>query len=309
MTATTQQPIVADVVIDDQVYALWEMHMRASACSQRTIKERRIWLNALARYLGKPVILATKLDLIAFLGRDDLSPKTRQNYRSTLHTLFTLIQDEGLRIDNPAARLPRVHTSRAEPNPFTMEEVQQLLDSGIYDRTRLYVLLAVYMGLRAAEIANLHGEHVDWERQRLWIEAAKGGVKVWRPFHPLVWGEVRHLPRDAYWFPGLLDPDIPVSPKSVSNTLCAAVKRAGLAGHRAHQLRATFATEMIRAGVSTTVASHAMRHANPATLARYVKPDDMAIVDAITKIPEITLNKLTYRGRNRPALAEEGDIT
>ena len=305
-TAPAQTPMVADVVTDEQVYALWEMHMRAAACSPRTVKERRIWLNALGRHLGKPVVLATKIDLIGYLGRDDLTPKTRQNYRSQLHTLYTLIQDEGFRLDNPAARLPRVHTARAEPHPFTMQEVQHLLDSGIYGRTRLYVLLAVYMGLRAAEIAGLHGEHVDWERQRLWIQNGKGAVRVWRPFHPLVWGEIRHLPRDQYWFPGQVAPDVPVSPKSVSNTLCGAVKRAGLAGHRAHQLRATFATEQVKAGVSTIVVSHAMRHANPATLARYVKPDDVAILDAITKIPEITLTKPSYRPRTGSALAEGG---
>lgn len=283
---------------DDQVWALWDVHMRAGGCTERTIRNRRIWFRELGRSLGKPIATASKLDLVEYLGRARLSPRTRQNYRSAMHTLYTLLQDEGIRPDNPAARLPRVHVARLEPHPFTIDEVQTLLESGIYGRTRLYVLLAVYMGLRAAEIAALRGEHVDWERRRLWIEAAKGGVKVWRPLHPLIWDVIQDLPREGYWFPSYALPGQPISPKSVSNTLCAAVKRAGLAGHRAHQLRATFATEMIRAGVSTTVASHAMRHANPATLGRYVKPDDLAILDAITKIPIVEIPTHTTRRRS-----------
>ncbi|GAA1728156.1 hypothetical protein GCM10009766_04940 [Microcella frigidaquae] len=280
------------------MWALWDVHMRAGGCTDRTIRNRRIWFRELARTLGKPIATATKLDLVEYLGRAHLSPRTRQNYRSAMHTLFTLMQDEGIRHDNPAARLPRVHVARLEPHPFTIEEVQRLLESGIYGRTRLYVLLALYMGLRAAEIAQLRGEHVDWDRRRLWIEAAKGGVKVWRPLHPIIWEVIQTLPREGYWFPSHTLPGQPISPKSVSNTLCAAIKRAGMSGHRAHQLRATFATEMIRAGVSTTVASHAMRHANPATLSRYVKPDDLAILDAITKIPTVAIPTRTNRRRS-----------
>jgi len=100
---------------DDQVWALWDVHMRAGGCTERTIKNRRIWFRELGRSIGKPIATATKLDLVEYLGRAHLSPRTRQNYRSAMHTLYTLLQDEGIRPDNPAARLPRVHIARLEP--------------------------------------------------------------------------------------------------------------------------------------------------------------------------------------------------
>jgi len=251
---------------DDQVWALWDVHMRAGGCTERTIKNRRIWFRELGRSIGKPIATATKLDLVEYLGRAHLSPRTRQNYRSAMHTLYTLLQDEGIRPDNPAARLPRrAHrTPRAPP-------VHHRRSPDAPDLRHL----RQNPPLRAPR--RLHGPQSRRDRRpprgtrRLgppptMDRSRQGRCEGLAPPPPAHLDVIQDLPHDGYWFPSHTIPGQPINPKSVSNTLCGAVKRAGLAGHRAHQLRATFATEMIRAGVSTTVASHAMRHANPATL-------------------------------------------
>ncbi|NYF10806.1 integrase [Leifsonia sp. AK011] len=278
---------------DCAAFAVWEAEMRAVGCAERTIKERRINFRSLGRFLGKPVLEATRSELVAWLGRPDLSPKTRQNYKSFLHTFFTLMQDEGLRLDNPGARLPRGKSPRIEANPFSTSEVQALLDSGIYGRTRMMVMLAAYQGFRAVEIAATSGANIDWERGLILTVEAKGGSEVWRPLHPAVATYAKSdrpkFPVDSYWFPGI-GPNRGghINAKSVSNTLSQAISRAGIA-HRPHQLRAWFATELLESGADMLTIQHAMRHASPATLRHYIRPSLGNMTDSMNRLPTLRL--------------------
>lgn len=62
---------------------------------------------SLQKFIQKPLVDASRTDLMRWLARPDLSPKTRQNYKSFLHTMYAIMQDNDLRLDNPATRMPR----------------------------------------------------------------------------------------------------------------------------------------------------------------------------------------------------------
>jgi len=276
---------------DDDVLNYWGQYMTAEGCTPSTIRERTIAVRALLRRTGRTLETITRYDLIADLARarDDgrpLSPKTKQNYRSLYHTFFTWLQDEGFRADNPAARLPRTRVPSVEADPVTTDDIELLLGSGIYAKSRLYVLLYAYQGFRATEIAAVSGESIDWERQRIRSDEAKGGRIVWRPIHPIVWAELQKYPRAGYLFPGAHNGH--VSRKTVSNVLSKAMKRAGIA-HRPHQLRAWHATELVDAGVPTMIVSASMRHTDPRSLAKYTRVTDRAIVEAHERLPVVTV--------------------
>lgn len=267
---------------DDALLEYWSDFMRAEGCTETTIKERGIVIHALLRRTDRTLITMTRHHLIADLARD-LSPKTKQNYKSLYHTLFTWLQDEGFRADNPAARLPRSRVPRSEPDPVRTDEIQQLLASGIYAKTRMYVLLYAYQGFRAIEIAAVAGENIDWVRQRILSVEGKGGKEVWRPIHPVVWAEAQKYPQTGFWFPS---GEGHISRKTVSNVLSKAFKRAGVQ-HRPHQLRAWHATELIDAGVSTIVAQHSMRHSDLQSLNRYVRVSDESLREAMGMLPNV----------------------
>lgn len=275
---------------DDALLAYWFDYMAAEGCTAGTIRERNIAIRALLRRTGQSLLTMNRHDLISDLARD-LSAKTKQNYKSLYHTLFTWIQDEGFRADNPAARLPRTRVPSVEADPVTTDEIEHLLNSGIYAKTRMYVLLYAYQGFRAVEIAAVSGESIDWDRQRIRSDEGKGGKVVWRPIHPLVWDELQKYPREGYLFPGK---DGHVSRKTVSNVLSKAFARAGIQ-HRPHQLRAWFATELVEAGASTIVAQHAMRHSNLMSMDRYVRVRDDAIRDAMDLLPRVTVPQKSGR--------------
>lgn len=285
---------------DDALLAYWFDFMRAESCTENTITDREILVRAMLRRTGKSLLTMTRHDLIAELSRQ-LSPKTKQNYKSLYHTLFTWLQDEGFRTDNPGARLPRSRVPQVEADPFTTEDVEYLLHSGIYAKTRMYVLLYAYQGFRAIEIAAVAGENIDWERQRILTVEAKGGKVVWRPIHPLVWDELQKYPRAGFLFPSAGGGHI--SRKTVSNVLSKAIKRAGIR-HRPHQLRAWHGTELIEAGVSTAVAQASLRHSDLQSFNRYVRVSERAMREGMDLLPLVAVPTRSSRTSTRGVVVE-----
>lgn len=278
----------------------WAACMKAEDLTERSIKERMIFFNRLSRELGDFETI-TRTDLIHWLATKDWANATRVNYRSTLHIFFTWLQDEGLRLDNPAARLPKVKTRTREPNPFTVQEIQTLLDSGIYAKTRAMVGLHYYLGLRVSEISRVNGKDINWDRRTL-TTIGKGHKKIIMPIPAAAWGIFLSMPRAGYWFPNraanrLFPPgEGHVLSGSVSTLLCDAIKRAGLS-HRAHDLRAATATEMNKAKVTAFVVQKGMRHTNMDTTTRYMGIDIEQVRDGLDHLPVLRMPEQSGRAR------------
>lgn len=276
----------------EQALDYWAAHMRAQNCTEKTIRERLIFIRSVLKHVrADSVFDITKRQLIMFLGRPDLTGKTKQNYRSHLHTFFTWLQDEDMRLDNPAARLPKPRPQKTEPNPVSTQDIQTVLDSGIYGPTIMKVLLYSYQGLRASEIAAVAGENVDWERQRILTVEGKGRKEVWRPIHSLVWEHMQDFPRHGYWFPGKHGH---VRGTSVSNTLCAAFKRCGI-NHRAHQMRAWHGTTLLEMGADSLDVQHSLRHSDGQSMRAYIRPSEDRIRAAMELLPRVNVPTRTRR--------------
>jgi site-specific recombinase XerD len=276
----------------DDTLDYWAAYMRAQHCTERTIRERMIFMRSVLRHTeAENFDQITKPQLIAFLGKKDqhgrpLTGRTKQNYRSALHTFFTWLQDEGLRLDNPAARLPRPRVEYREANPVTTEEIQTVLTSGIRGRTVMMVLLASYQGLRASEIAAVHGSDVDLKHGTITIRDGKGRTTITRPLHPLVreLAVAEHYPADHWWFPGLIGGEH-VRGKSVSNTLNTAFRRAGIIGHRAHDMRKWMATTLLENGADSVDVQHALRHRDLQTIHIYMRPHQERLRGVVETLP------------------------
>lgn len=282
----------------EETLAYWAACMKAEDLTDRSIRERMIFFNRLARELGDFSTI-TRTELIHWLAGKHWATATRVNYRSTLHIFFTWLQDEGFRLDNPAARLPKVKTRAKDPNPFTVEEIQTLLDSGIYASTRTMVGLHYYLGFRVSEICRVHGRDVNWERRTI-TTIGKGRKEVTLPVPAAAWMIFLAMPRDAYWFPNRVANKFFAAGEghilggSVSTLLCDAIKRAGLK-HRAHDLRAATATEMNRAKISAFVVQKGMRHTNMDTTNRYLGIDIEQIRDGLDHLPPLRMPEQSGR--------------
>lgn len=275
---------------DEALMAMLALDMRARACRPRSIKEMQITLRAFARHMGKPLVEATRNDVIAYLTRPGLAPVSIRTYRTALSTFYRFLVDEGILTVSPTARLPRVRMPHTEPDPVSTEEIQRLLSSGIRRRTRMMVLLAAYQGLRAVEISQVRGDAIDWDGMQITVRGGKGGTELVRPLHTRVAEYAREagFPDWDWWFPGMPGREH-VTAQQVSTTLARAFERAGIVGHRPHQIRAWHATELIESGVDAVTVQYSMRHANLASLHKYARPSNDRIRDAIEGLPELRI--------------------
>ncbi len=278
---------LGDTMSDDAIVEYWCAYQSAAGSTPKSIRERAIVIRAMLRRTNTTLMNVTRADIIKDLGRPGIAATTRSHYKSILHGFFTWMQEEEIRLDNPAVRLPKVRVPKVEPDPVTTADIELLLGSGIYRRTRMWVLLYAYQGFRAQEIAAVHGSRsIDWERRRLLSLNGKNGKEVWRPLHPVVWRELQRWRTDGWLFPSPKDPERHVTANNVSRVLSAAMKRAGIA-HRPHQMRAWFATELIDAGTPTIVAAAAMRHGDTQSIERYVRVSEDSIERAMLALPRM----------------------
>ena len=285
----------------------WTACMKAADLTEKTIRERLIFIRQLARDV-ESLETVTRRDLIEWTARQNWSNSTRVHRRSGLHTFFAWMQDEQLRLDNPAYRLPRVATRKREPNPFTVDEINQLLNGGIYRKTRVMVALHYYLGLRVSEIAAVNGDDIDWESRTL-TTIGKGRKHATLPVPAAAWDIFLQMPRTGYWFPNRTanrkfgPGEGHIMGNSVSGLIGEAIQRAGLK-HRPHDLRASLATEMHDAGVSDFVVQRSMRHSNMDTTTKYLLLRPEGIRNGFELLPTLDMPERSGRRRHQQPLAE-----
>jgi site-specific recombinase XerD/5-methylcytosine-specific restriction endonuclease McrA len=156
---------------------------------------------------------------------------------------------------------------------LTKEEVQNLL-SACYTwppaeamRRAAYIAAMYAGGLRRAEVAG-GVLAVNPTEGTLEVRTKRGGRK--RKLIPVEWR--MYLPER--WPP-------PVTPATIGNVVEAVRTRAGVAPFGPHDLRRSFGTHLLAAGVDLSTVQRLMGHQNPKTTTRYDKRGETALRKAV----------------------------
>lgn len=251
-------------------------YQRGKGLSERTIENREYTLRALERGAGRTVLEVDIYDIRAHLGRlrdgRPLTPGSKQTERDTLVAFFKFAKLEGFRPKNPTKRLPAVRAPRGEPRPYSQAQIDALLSTGAYRRTRVMILLSCYQGLRAGSVARVHGHDFDYTSNTMRV-VGKGGKVAHLPLHPLVRDLALTMPQDDWWFPARATNTGHIHSRSVSDLMTRAKKRAGIhdTDLTGHSLRHTFGTELVAEGVDLRTVQELMMHASLATTQIYTK--------------------------------------
>ncbi|MGE5765279.1 MAG: tyrosine-type recombinase/integrase [Mycobacterium leprae] len=174
------------------------------------------------------------------------------------------------------------------PRGLTSKQVAALLAS--CDRRRALglrdyaiLVLLVRLGLRAAEVAALRLDDIDWRAGEI-VVRGKGRTEERLPLPPDVGaalaaylrrGRLRRSEREV--FLRACAPLRGLSPDGVGEVVRAASERAGLGSFGSHRLRHTAATQMLQAGASLADVVQVLRHRTVATTAIYAKVDHLAL--------------------------------
>lgn len=228
-----------------EAYELW---MRGRGLSKRFIEETVCTLNRVQRLSGYPLEATPALKISRFLASDTHeSPGTVYTYYGHLRGFFRWAADNGLGTD-AMTNLPRPRMPRCTPRPVSTAQVQALLALPLRRKTRAMVMLATLAGLRAHEIAKIKGQDVDRDERTLYV-VGKGGRAASLPLHHDLVALADTMPTRGWWFPAnSTRPGEHLHPRSVTDAVSDACKRAGIQGGTAHRLRHWYGTTLVATG-------------------------------------------------------------
>lgn len=260
----------------------WEIYMRGAGLSDRTVTCGVSTLQHLERFAGRSVDEMRPVDVSRFIGRPSLKQWSRSNYFSSITCFYSWWAEEG-GVDI-TARLPRPKMPKSTPRPISNEQLAALLAIRMHQRTRVMVLLAALAGLRVHEIAKVRGEDVDPVARTLRV-TGKGATSATLPLHPLLVEAAHAMPPKGWWFPGnARRPGEPITWRSVSQIISAAMDRAEIPGGTAHRLRHWYGTTLVGDGADLRTAQTLMRHAYLNTTASYIAVVDKKRGEAIDRL-------------------------
>lgn len=194
---------------------------------------------------------------------------TRYTYHNHLQCLFGWLVERGHVQVDPMTKIRQTPRPRPRPTPLSEVDLTRALTSAT-PRVRSYLMLGYLAGLRAFEIAKIHGGDVDPLSVHV---VGKGGQSWTLPTHPALWELAQTYPRDGYWFPSPLAHREHVGAGAVSNSVAALFRSLGLHG-ATHRARHTYGTRMLRNGTNVRVIQTLLRHSSLTTTEWYLGVDE-----------------------------------
>lgn len=279
----------------NDVMAQFALYQASQNLSPNTIRNREALLRTTATRLHTPLLEATTAQLRGYLARQDLTPGTRRTIRGALKAFYAFALEDGHTDVDPSVGLPAVRVPKGKPRPFTPEQIDLMLTSGAYRRTRLMILLGYYQGFRVSQIARVRGDDIDLLAGTIYT-VAKGGKEAWLPVHPVIAETAQSMPR-GWWFPARDGRDTHISGHSVTDLITKAKIRAGITDTTLtpHSLRHSFGTELVEAGVDIRVVQELLLHEDLSTTQIYTGVSRSRKNAAILTLPRATVPNISGR--------------
>jgi len=271
-------------------------YQRSITLAKTTIRNRHSILSTLSKKTGLPLLELELRDLRRYLGRDDVEPGTTRTERGAMVAFYTFAQEDGYRADNPTGRLTPISAPKGTPRPFTAEQIDAMLNSGAYRKTRAMIMVGYYQGFRVSSIVRVHGRDLDIPGMTI-RTIGKGGKYGTLPLHPMIAELASTMPADDWWFPARGERHGHMSSASATNLITIAKKRAGILDPKLtpHSLRHSFGTDLVEHGVDIRVVQELMMHASLSTTQIYTGVSAGRKRDGIQKLTPRTL--ATQSGR------------
>jgi site-specific recombinase XerD len=266
--------------------------------SPTTIKNRASILRSLRSTVGKPLDQMQLPDLRAFLGRPGGKASSRRTERNAICTFYGFLVDDGYRDDNPAIRIAPIKVPRSEPRPFSSEQIDALLTTGAYRKTRAMILLGYHQGFRASTIAAVHGHDIDLLAMTIRV-TVKGSKERLLPLHTVIAELAQTMPRDDWWFPARGGRGGHILPASVTERITLAKKRAGIQDPKLtpHSLRHSFGSDLVENGLDVRVVQELMTHESLSTTQIYTRVSERRKREGLLLLPSHPIPAVSGRKR------------
>jgi site-specific recombinase XerD len=252
----------------------WAAEMEFAGKAPTTIRCRTRMLRLLAKEAGDPLTLG-KADLVAWLSKRQ-NASTRSTLLAYLRSFYQWATREGLVDADPTERIGTIKVGDRDPRPAPVADIAAALAEAT-PRTRSFILLMAYCGLRSCEVAGVRPEHFH--------EAADG---TWTLEIPRGKGGHQQTARVPGWVAQdvLAGPSWELTAQTVQKSVRDAFREAKSPA-TPHQLRHYFGTSLLHTTDNLRVVQEAMRHKSPATTARYTRVESSQLAAAVEALPRI----------------------
>ena len=260
----------------------------ADGASKVHLDDLRVRLNRFAQSFGEQnAATVTTAQIDDWLRGLELSPQSRNNYRTVINNLFNFAVSRGYAVANPVERTAKAKVTRGAPEILTCTQAVALLNACEAD-TLPYVAISLFAGLRAAEMERLDWSEVDLDSGHIEVKGGKSKT-----------GSRRLIPISenlAAWIQPLARRNGAVAPVALRDRLDAAKARAGFKKWPANAMRHSFASYRLADCNDAARVSLEMGNSPQIVFAHYrelVKPKDAARYWQIT--PEADAEKKVVR--------------
>lgn len=154
-------------------------------------------------------------------------------------------------------------------------------------RNRLAIYLMLYAGLRISEVSRLLWRDVYLDDNMFVVQRGKGGRRRELPIHPALKEELQKvaLRRPTWPVVGSIE-HAPLTPKSMAHIFERWLPKFEVF-ITAHQLRRTFATQLLRRGTTLRDIQLLLGHRSLKTTAAYLGVNPQDLEDGLSKLPMI----------------------
>lgn len=207
-----------------------------------------------------------------------VGPGTTNTLLKVLRGLFSCAVRWGYCERNPCAGV-RMLATEDRMSFWTREEAARFLDA-VHPKWHAIFATALLTGLRRGELLGLEWSDIDWDRQRLHVQRTWDGTRLQTPKS----GRARFVPMPSKLVPILRQHprrlDSPVvfparsgersrSVRDLIKVLKREIKRAEVPEIRLHDLRHTYASHLVMAGVPLRAVQEYLGHASITTTMKY----------------------------------------
>jgi integrase len=281
-----------DVLFEVFAERYYETHVQLE---NKNVRNQRNMLNGLIRHFKGKYL--SRID--SFMIKDFMAKRIKVVKPASVNRDFTLLKSmfnraiewgmiTGVNPTNSLKKLPENN----ERCRWLSEEEQETLLSCCSGLTRVIVLTALKTGMRWGEITKLkrkqsgNSNYVDFDNDVIFVHESlsKSNKSRYVPLSPSLKEELLKLPKQEgtdyiFW-----NPKTDHRVRSIRDAFDVALTKAGIEDFHFHDLRHTFASQLVRNNVDLYVVQKLLGHASPKMTQRYAHLCSDQLKDAIYAI-------------------------
>ncbi len=287
--------------------------------SKATITNYKIYLHAFNCFLSEKRIRSvrriTSSEILQFTGGlNPHKPAARHVALCIFRSYMQYLFERELVSTDYSKKIPSDNYKQQPklPSTFTKEEIEQFIssiDRGNPKGKRDYAmfLLALKLGFRSSDIANLKFENIFWQTNEFIFEQKKTGKSVTLPILPEVGNAIidylkygRPQSNENYCFLQIVSPHEKIATHDIANSVQFYLKRANIdlrnRKHGPHALRHSFASCLLDQTTPLPVISEALGHSSTMSTMFYLRIDTLSLKQCALEVPSIPFSFYMQKG-------------